>query len=95
MFLHPHAGVGVESFGTGYGHALFLALGFTFETTTAVSKLVLSGTMDKVPDLKLLLAHSGGTLPFLAGRLESCVKHDKALRGRLQHPVSHYLKRMW
>lgn len=24
----------------------------------------------------MLLAHSGGTLPFLAGRLESCIMHD-------------------
>jgi hypothetical protein len=27
-----------------------------------------------------LLAHSGGTLPFLAGRIESCVKHDGHLK---------------
>jgi len=47
MFLHPHYGVGVESFGSGYGHALFLALGFTFETTTAVARLICSGMLDK------------------------------------------------
>jgi len=46
--------------------------------------------LDKVPDLKLLLAHSGGTLPFLAGRLDSCVKHDIHLRDKLQHAPSTY-----
>ena len=28
----------------------------------------------------MLIAHSGGTLPFLAGRIESCVAHDAHLK---------------
>ncbi|ETI35909.1 hypothetical protein F442_17724 [Phytophthora nicotianae P10297] len=95
IFLHPHYGVGNEHYGK-YGHALFLALGFTFETTVAVSQLVLSGLLDKVPDtLRLLLAHSGGTLPFLAGRLDSCVEHDAATAQKLKHAPSVYLKRFY
>lgn len=94
IFLHPHYGVGTEHFG-GFGHTLFLALGFTFETTTAVARLILAGVMDKTPELKLLLAHTGGTLPFLAGRLDSCVKHDPHMEGKLQHAPSEYLKRMY
>lgn len=35
---------------------------------------------DRYPKLQLLLAHSGGTLPFLAGRLESCIAHDAHLK---------------
>ena len=94
-FIHPHFGVGNESFGDEYGHTLFLALGFTFETTTAVCRLVCSGMLDAVPDLKLLLAHSGGTLPFLAGRLDSCVAHDLTIADRLQHEPSHYLRQFY
>ncbi|KAG1695282.1 hypothetical protein DVH05_020661 [Phytophthora capsici] len=95
IFLHPHYGVGNEHYGK-YGHALFLALGFTFETTVAVSQLILSGLLDQVPEtLRLLLAHSGGTLPFLAGRLDSCVEHDAAIAQKLQHPPSVYLKRFY
>ncbi|KAE9038882.1 hypothetical protein PR003_g8224 [Phytophthora rubi] len=95
IFLHPHYGLGNEHYGK-YGHALFLALGFTFETTAAVSQLVLSGLLDQVPDtLRLLLAHSGGTLPFLAGRLDSCVEHDAAIAQNLQHAPSVYLKRFY
>ncbi|KAG6612640.1 uracil-5-carboxylate decarboxylase [Phytophthora cinnamomi] len=95
IFLHPHYGVGNKHYGK-YGHALFLALGFTFETTVAVSQLVLSGLLDQVPDtLRLLLAHSGGTLPFLAGRLDSCVEHDAAIAQNLQHAPSVYLKRFY
>lgn len=75
IFLHPHYGIGNEHFYDS-GHALFLALGFPFETTVSISRLIVSGTLDKVPNLKLLVAHAGAALPALIGRLDSCVAHD-------------------
>ncbi|CCX31902.1 Similar to 2-amino-3-carboxymuconate-6-semialdehyde decarboxylase; acc. no. Q8R5M5 [Pyronema omphalodes CBS 100304] len=83
VFLHPHYGLpgGVYGERAGeYGHVLPLALGFPMETTIAIARMFLSGVFDKFPKLQLLLAHSGGTLPFLAGRLESCILHDKQLK---------------
>ncbi|EPE09617.1 uracil-5-carboxylate decarboxylase [Ophiostoma piceae UAMH 11346] len=82
IFLHPHYGLPGEVWGprggtTGeYGHVLPLALGFPMETTIAVTRLFLAGVFDRLPKLRMLLAHSGGTLPFLAGRIDSCVRHD-------------------
>lgn len=60
-----------------YGHVLPLALGFPLETTIAVTRMLLSGVFDRFPRLRVLLAHSGGTLPFLAGRIESCILHER------------------
>eukprot|EP01099_Mayorella_cantabrigiensis_P000373 TRINITY_DN1174_c0_g1_i4.p1 TRINITY_DN1174_c0_g1~~TRINITY_DN1174_c0_g1_i4.p1 ORF type:complete len:286 (-),score=62.82 TRINITY_DN1174_c0_g1_i4:395-1141(-) len=48
IFIHPHYGVGNEHY-NNYGHALILALGFPFETSTAVSKIVLSGVLERHP----------------------------------------------
>ncbi|KAL2155943.1 hypothetical protein VTH82DRAFT_685 [Thermothelomyces myriococcoides] len=84
VFLHPHYGLPNSVFGPRsaageYGHVLPLALGFPMETTVAVARMFLAGVFDAVPRLQMILAHSGGTLPFLAGRLESCVAHDAAL----------------
>lgn len=79
IFLHPHYGLPTSVYGprvAEYGHVLPLALGFPLETTIAVTRMYLSGVFDRFPKLKVLLAHSGGTLPFLAGRIESCVGHD-------------------
>jgi predicted TIM-barrel fold metal-dependent hydrolase len=94
IFLHPHYGVGTEHYHDS-GHALFLALGFPFETTVCVSRLITSGMMDKVPNLKLLVAHAGAALPSLIGRLDSCVEHDHAICNRLQHKPSDYFKKMY
>lgn len=83
IFLHPHYGLPNEVYGpranAEYGHVLPLALGFPMETTIAVVRMFLAGVFDKVPDLRMILAHSGGTLPFLAGRIESCIVHDGQL----------------
>lgn len=80
VFLHPHYGLPNEVWGprasAEYGHVLPLALGFPMETTIAVARMYLAGVFDAVPALRMILAHSGGTLPFLAGRIESCILHD-------------------
>jgi aminocarboxymuconate-semialdehyde decarboxylase len=79
IFLHPHYGLPAELYGPRneeYGHVLPLALGFPLETTIAITRMILSGAFERHPSLKILLAHSGGTLPFLAGRIQSCIGHD-------------------
>ncbi|KAI9678661.1 MAG: hypothetical protein M1817_005718 [Caeruleum heppii] len=83
VFLHPHYGLPKETLGPradDYGHVLPLALGFPLETTIAVTRMLLSGVWDRHRNLKVLLAHSGGTIPFLAGRIESCIQHDGHLQ---------------
>ncbi|KAK8209578.1 uracil-5-carboxylate decarboxylase [Phyllosticta capitalensis] len=83
IFLHPHYGLPSDVYGpwaSNYGHVLPLALGFPLETTIAVTRMLLSGVWDRFKELEILIAHSGGTLPFLAGRIESCIKHDGHLK---------------
>lgn len=81
IFLHPHYGLPSEVYGprnTDYGHVLPLALGFPLETTIAFTRMWLSGVFDRFPGLRILIAHAGGTVPFLAGRIESCVQHERS-----------------
>jgi aminocarboxymuconate-semialdehyde decarboxylase len=90
IFIHPHYTVGYEMM-AGYGHAMLFALGFTFESTLAVSRLILGGVLERCPRLKIIVAHAGGTLPFLAGRLDICTKVDGRARKSLTKPFSEYL----
>jgi predicted TIM-barrel fold metal-dependent hydrolase len=94
VFVHPHYGIGHSLF-PDTGHALLLALGFTFETSIAIARLILRGVLERHDALKLLIAHAGGTLPYLAGRLDSCVKNDISKDFGLKHPPSHYLRQCW
>lgn len=94
VFIHPLRGVAADQMG-GYGNALMLALGFVFETTIAVTRLVLSGVLDRHRGLKVLVAHGGGALPYLAARLDRCVAEEEAVGDRLARRPSDYLRELY
>ncbi|MCB2204597.1 amidohydrolase [bacterium] len=39
------------------------------ETTRAVTNLLMSGTLSRYPDIRFILAHGGGSVPYLAERI--------------------------
>lgn len=51
---------------------------FPFDTTRAVVALIYSGTLDRYPNLRVQLAHLGGTAPFLAHRIASLADREPA-----------------
>jgi aminocarboxymuconate-semialdehyde decarboxylase len=89
MFLHPTDAVFVEML-EGYNGALHLSLGRVIELSVAASRLVLSGVMERHPKLKVVLSHTGGALPYQAGRMDKNTK-----RASLPQPFSTYMKRMY
>jgi predicted TIM-barrel fold metal-dependent hydrolase len=42
---------------------------FVFDTTRAVTNLIYSGTLERCPDIRFIVAHAGGTVPYLAYRI--------------------------
>jgi aminocarboxymuconate-semialdehyde decarboxylase len=89
MFLHP-TDVIFQDMLDGYDGALHLSLGRVIEVSVAAMRLILSGTMERHPNLKIVMSHTGGSLPYQAGRMD---KNSKA--ARLPKPVQDYMKRMY
>jgi len=89
LFLHPTDAV-FEELLEGYNGALYLSLGRVIEVSTAASRLILSGIMERHPRLKIVMSHTGGALPYQSGRMD---KNTKA--AQLPQPVSTYIKRMY
>jgi aminocarboxymuconate-semialdehyde decarboxylase len=72
VFVHPTTrGLGGPALD---GHYLWNAIGNPLETTIAAAQLALTGVLDRHPDLAVLLAHGGGALPALRGRLRRAVE---------------------
>jgi len=67
VMLHPFLLEAVERFGRHYLHNL---VGYPFETTLAAGSLILGGTLDRFPDLDVVLVHGGGFLPYHVGRFD-------------------------
>ncbi|MGZ5120480.1 MAG: amidohydrolase family protein [Burkholderiales bacterium] len=47
-----------------------------YETTLAVTRMIFEGVLERHPGLKILLAHGGGNLIFLKGRLNSAYEAE-------------------
>ena len=50
-------------------YGLVAPIGFVMETSLALLKMIASGLFDRHENLKVLMPHAGGVLPFLDGRL--------------------------
>jgi len=50
---------------------------YATDTTRTIAHLVFSGTLSKFPDIRWIFSHSGGTLPFLTGRLVRLAEERK------------------
>ena len=94
VFIHPTVpcGCGVMDMAV---YQLSASVGFTMDTTLAVSRMIYDGFFDRYPRLKLIAAHGGGTLPFLAPRLDRCYDVIPACRTKIAERPSAYLKRIY
>ena len=92
IFIHPNDPAGVERISNYY---LTNSLGYTLESTATAAKFVFSGMLDKLENLKILLMHGGGTLPFLLGRLEHTQQVRPEVSRYCKHMFSHYLKHFY
>jgi aminocarboxymuconate-semialdehyde decarboxylase len=66
--------------------------GNPWQTALSASRLILSGTLDDLSDLDLVLVHGGGHLPYQIGRLD----HGHRVRPEARRPAhapSGYLRR--
>jgi aminocarboxymuconate-semialdehyde decarboxylase len=70
-------------------------IGVPWETTVCATDLLLSGLLDTYPDIKFLLAHGGGLMPYQIGRMDKGYEQWPQVRAALQAPPSEYLKRFW
>jgi aminocarboxymuconate-semialdehyde decarboxylase len=66
------------------------SLGFPFETATTAAKFIVTGTLDKYPRLEIVLPHSGGVFPYIAGRADRYMMNSKF---KLQRPIREHIRR--
>ena len=74
---------------------LIQSVGFMCDTTIAISRMIFDGFFERYPNLKLIAAHVGGTLPFIVGRLDACFEFMAPCREKISKPPSEYLKHIY
>jgi aminocarboxymuconate-semialdehyde decarboxylase len=89
LFLHPTDAAFLDVF-EGYNGQLYGALGRIVDVSAAAFRLILSGIMERHPNMKVFMSHTGGALPYQAGRLDKNTRPSKLMPEK----PSTYLKRM-
>ena len=91
-FLHPSTPPSKDQPMFGLPPSLYE---FTFETTRMVANLLYSGTLDRYPNLRLILSHAGGTVPYLAKRLTFGPTITSSLKGQMPEDIFASLRRLY
>jgi aminocarboxymuconate-semialdehyde decarboxylase len=92
VFVHPHEGAvtpALDEVGLGFGCA------YPLSTAAAAAHLLWSGVLDRYPDLRICLAHGGGALPSLVGRLSTGWERLPGRAGRLRRHPREALAQFW
>lgn len=93
VFIHPTTrGFDSAVFNEYY---LWNTVGNPLETTISAAHLIMSGVMEAHPGLRVLLAHGGGTILSLRGRLRHAHSFQPLAKARLKESPEESLRRFY
>lgn len=93
VFIHPTTrGFDAPVFGQYY---LWNSVGNPLETTITAAHMIMAGVMQAHPRLKVLLAHGGGALLALRGRLRHAHSFQPQAKASLEETPEASLKRLY
>jgi aminocarboxymuconate-semialdehyde decarboxylase len=91
VFIHPTTRGFSESVFSE--HYLWNTVGNPLETTVVGAQMTMAGIMERHPDLRVLLAHGGGALLALRGRLRHAHSFQPEARSRLRESPLESIRR--
>jgi len=93
VLVHPTAPPGVDAMDM-VRFQLTASIGFTFDTSLAVARMIYDGFFDRYPKLKIIASHGGGALPYLIARMDQCFDNIPACREKISVRPSQYVDRI-
>jgi aminocarboxymuconate-semialdehyde decarboxylase len=72
IHIHPRGPVEAQTF---KDYRMGPMLGFEVDLCVAVARLLFGGILEKYRNLRFVVSHLGGGIPFLATRINDCYKH--------------------
>jgi aminocarboxymuconate-semialdehyde decarboxylase len=95
IFVHPQSVAAIQS-RVKTTPILGNVIGNPLETTIFLSRMILDGTLDRFPGLKICAAHGGGYLPSYAARSDQgCKVFPEQCPTKLKKPPTEYLKQLY
>jgi aminocarboxymuconate-semialdehyde decarboxylase len=92
IMVHPTQVAGAERLKAYY---LVNLIGNPLDTTIAAAALVFGGVIERHPDIKFLMVHGGGFVPYQSGRFKHGWQVRPEPRARLKGPPGASLERLY
>ena len=92
ILLHPMLPANTELFRE---YVLGPIVGFMFDTTLAVARMCFDGMFREFPDIRWIVAHLGGAVPYLMERMDNGWRDFSECRAKTDELPSTYLKRLY
>jgi aminocarboxymuconate-semialdehyde decarboxylase len=92
IFLHPMIPVYSDPFKE---YVLGPLVGFPFDTTLAVARMCFAGMLRQLPNIRWIIGHLGGAIPYLMERLDNGYRDFAECRMNIDELPSQYLKRLY
>ncbi len=92
VFIHPMIPASAEPFAE---YVLGPIIGFPFDTTLAVARLCYAGVFRELPNIRWILGHLGGAVPYLMERIDNGWRDFAECRVNIDELPSVYLKRLF
>ena len=94
VLVHPTAPPGVAEMDMSR-FQLTASIGFTFDTTLALARMIYDGFFDRYRKLKIIGGHGGGALPYLIARMDQCFDNIPACREKTDIRPQEYMSRIY
>jgi aminocarboxymuconate-semialdehyde decarboxylase len=94
VLVHPSAPPGTKHLDV-MKYNLIASVGFMFDTTLAITRMIFEGFFDQYPNLKIIASHGGGTLPYLVGRFEKGDEVEIPSRRQMKRKPTDYLRHIY
>src|SRR6266700_5072499 len=92
ILLHPMLPANADPFRE---YVLGPIVGFMFDTTLAVARMCFDGVFRDLPDIRWIVAHLGGAVPYLMERMDNGWRDFAECRAKIDDLPSTYLKRLY
>ncbi len=70
-------------------------IGFPFDTSLAVARMCYDGMFEELPDIRWIIGHLGGAVPYLMERMDNGFRDFADCRVKIDKLPSVYLKRLY